>query len=102
MHMRRFTMMMITLLFPTLLFGYFSDFREYGWGHHMGTFGRSGNFMMILIYVIVIYFVFSIVKNLLTRKSGNHESAIQILKERFVRGEITNSEYQEMKQQIKR
>ncbi|MBT4288303.1 MAG: hypothetical protein HOD92_13290 [Deltaproteobacteria bacterium] len=35
-------------------------------------------------------------------RGNTSEAAIQILKERYTKGEITQTEYQEMKKQVKR
>jgi len=103
--MKQFLIVIGAILVPTLALAHFNNFIENGWGgHHMGRgiFNGGGGFMMILIYAIIIIVLFSLVKDVIRRKSRNSESAIQILKERYATGEITQTEYQEMKKQVKR
>jgi putative membrane protein len=101
--MKQFLIIVGVILAPTIALAHFNNFNENGWGHHMGMnmLNGGGGFMMIIIYAVIIIFLFSFVKDLISRKSRHSESAIQIIKERFAKGEITQTEYQEMKKQVR-
>lgn len=90
-------------LLPALAWANFGEFSSNSWGSHMGMgfFGGGGGFMMIFFYVVIAFLIITFIKDLVFRKTGNADSAVQILKERFAKGEITHTEYQEMKRQVK-
>ena len=72
-----------------------------GWG--MGWFG--GMFMMIFWVLILVGLIFLIkwliqTTNRVKSDVGNGNSALQILKERYARGEIDNTEFEEKKKVI--
>ena len=72
-----------------------------GWG--MGWFG--GMFMMIFWVLILVGLIFLIkwliqTTNRVKSDFGNGNSALQILKERYARGEIDNAEFEEKKKVI--
>ena len=99
--MKRITMITALLIAPVLAFAHFGDYEGGGWGGHMGQFGwGGGGFMMIFFLALIIFGIFFFVREFTGRRSGNSDSAIQILKERFAQGEITQTEYLEMKKQV--
>jgi putative membrane protein len=73
--------------------------------HHMGgwhTFGWTGGVMIILWIVLIAALVFAFVQ--LVNK-GNlsavpKESALDILKKRYAKGEITKEEFERMKKEL--
>ncbi|MDA3855722.1 MAG: SHOCT domain-containing protein [Candidatus Woesearchaeota archaeon] len=67
----------------------------YGLGGHMGFMGY-GIFIQILLFVAFLLIMFWVVK------SGNisNDTADEILKKRFVKGEITKKEYNDLKKEI--
>ena len=72
-----------------------------GWG--MGWFG--GIFMMIFWVLILVGLIFLIkwliqTTNRVKSDVGNGNPALQILKERYARGEIDNTEFEEKKKVI--
>lgn len=69
-----------------------------GWGHM----GGWGALMMILFWVVVIGAVALLVRALLTGRGGQPEggSAIDILKKRYARGEISREEFERLKGEI--
>jgi len=83
------------------------EFEMHGWGPQMGwgtmiCGGTVGLLILIALVVIVVY--------LLTRSStgrGQTEStpasktAMEVLKERYARGEITRDEYMEMREHLR-
>lgn len=77
----------------------------HGWGgmHGDGWFGSRfmhGGFFHILIWVFIIYLIVSLVKPLIGKKTESKKNSLQLLDERFVKGEITEEQYRAMKQVI--
>ena len=75
-----------------------------GWGQMM-NFGYGGGMLMMFIFAIVIgliiYFIITNTKS--NRYSGGFsETSLDILKERFAKGEITEEEFEKMKKTLKR
>lgn len=73
----------------------------YGMG---GGFGFGGGFM-ILWWIVIIAVVFMLVKWLVSSygtsgKSGRENTAMEILKERYARGEIDEQEFQKRKREL--
>jgi putative membrane protein len=100
--MRFFLIMTMAILTPSLALANFNNFRGNCWGSGMGMFGGGGGFMMIGFWIVVLILLFLLVKELIARRSKDSDSANQILKERFAKGEITQSEYQEMKKLVRK
>lgn len=76
--------------------GYGMGYGQYGWTHMMSPLG-GGLFMVLLVVVAFI---------LLSRLSGRsaagaQESALDILKKRYARGEISKEDFERMKLDLK-
>lgn len=54
----------------------------------------------VLIILGIVLFIKTIVRG--DRNPGGHESAIEILRKRYARGEISREEFEKMKDDIKR
>jgi len=94
----------ILFMFPVLAF---ADVEGCGftWGwNQMMNFGHGGGFFMVFIFVIVIgliiYFVITNTKS--NRYTGGFsETSLDIIKERFAKGEINEKEFENMKKALK-
>ncbi len=100
--MKKAFALLAVLLPSSLALAHFEDLGNFGWGHHMGTFGWGGGFMMLLFYAVILIVAVSFAKDLFTRRSRAADSAVQILKERYAKGEITYAEYEERRKQVKK
>ena len=70
-----------------------------GWdvGNMMGWFG--GGIMMVLFWAAVIYFIVWLVRN--NKMNGvDDKKALNILKERYAKGEIDKKEFEEKKKDL--
>ncbi len=94
------------LIIVSLIFGLTSGWRDDGWGM-MGGFGW-GWFMpifMILFWLLVIWGIVALVRGLSGPRSSDSttpmaDSAIEVLKRRYARGEIGKEEYEEKKKDL--
>jgi putative membrane protein len=71
--------------------------------HMMDGWGGFGIAFMILFWVLVVALVITLIWFLVQKGSSDDtsgESALDILKKRFARGEIDEKEYQRIKKQI--
>jgi putative membrane protein len=94
------------LVIPALFYGcaqYPMDGSQRGWGHMMGYGGYGGIFMwliLILIAGIIIYFAVNRNKSAGDPGAAANESAIEILKRRYARGEVSREEFIRMKKEL--
>ncbi|UCG31510.1 MAG: SHOCT domain-containing protein [candidate division WOR-3 bacterium] len=68
------------------------------WGHT--TWGYGGVFVWLILLVLVGVVIFFVMRGDKWIKRGGEESALEILKKRYARGEITREEYDKMKKEI--
>ena len=71
-----------------------------GWSH-MAWWGYGGAFMWLIFLVlvgVVIYFVMRSEKWM--KRGGSDETALDILKKRYAKGEISKQEYGKMKKEL--
>ena len=80
------------------MYGY-NNYGGWGAGSMMGWFG--GEIMMLFFWVLVVIFIVWIVREVSGKNSKSTESALDILKERYAKGEITKEQFESMKKDIK-
>ena len=88
----------------------FADYRPYyGWGPGLmgwGPMGWFGPLGMILFWVLIILVIVLLIRGIRTSKGSGREagplpeSALDILKKRYARGEINKEEYLEKKKDL--
>jgi putative membrane protein len=92
-------------LFPLAMIS-LAQWRNYDQGYGPGMWGWRmmgfmGPFMMILSWIVIIVVIVLIVR--WVKSSAGHvqgESALDILKKRYARGEITKEEFENMKKDV--
>lgn len=61
-------------------------------------YGYFGMFFMIVFWIALIWLIFVVIQKL----TKNNESSREILEKRYAKGEITKSQYLEMKKELGR
>lgn len=69
----------------------YCEFGMMGFGN-----GGYGMFFGILFWVIILYLIFLLIKNI----NNSNNNALNILKKRYVKGEITKKEFERMKREL--
>ncbi|MDP2655325.1 MAG: SHOCT domain-containing protein [bacterium] len=79
------------------MYGLYGD---YGWGagNMMGWFG--GGIMMIVFWALFIALIVWVVREFGGKNSKSSSNALDILKERYAKGEISKEEFDSMKKDI--
>lgn len=72
---------------------------NYSLGHMFG-FGLMGGFMMLFFWGGVILLIVWLIRELSGKNQPQGKSALDILKGRYAKGEITKEEFEKMKKDI--
>lgn len=78
----------------------------YGSGAQMGAWGWIGGIMMILFWVLIVVGLVVLIRFLLAKTgsdgsgSTQSRSALDILKERYAKGEIDKAEFEQKKRDL--
>lgn len=79
-----------------------------GWGYgnyggYGGAFGWIGPVMMLVFWGAVIFGIFVLVRFLMRQGNdhGKEDTALDILKKRYVRGEINREEFEEKRKELR-
>ena len=84
-----------------MMYGLYNDYGYGGWGagNMMGWFG--GGIMMVAFWVLFIVFIVWVVREISGKNSQSSSTALDILKERYAKGEIGKEEFEAKKKDIK-
>ena len=80
-----------------MMYGLYND---YGWGagNMMGWFG--GGIMMIVFWVLLVALIVWLVREFGGKNSRSSSNALDILKERYAKGEISKEEFESKRKDI--
>jgi putative membrane protein len=92
-------LIILLALLAVLFFSFVGHGHMWGWQGGMG-YGYGGGYMWILLLVVIGILVYLILRNVPSGPGSDKESALDILKKRFAKGEITQQEYDEMKRKL--
>ncbi len=71
------------------------------YGEHMWGWGVLGPFMMIVVWAAIILFIVWLVREARgTARGERDKSALEVLKERYAKGEIERKEFEEKKKDL--
>lgn len=82
------------------MYGLYDNYGSWGPGNMMGWFG--GGLMMLVLWVLLIAFVVWIAHEVSGKnsRSRSDSNALEILKERYAKGEIDKKEFEEKKKDL--
>jgi putative membrane protein len=89
----------LLILLAVLFLSFFDHGHMWGWEGGMG-YGHTGGYLWILLAIIIGLVVYLIIRNALSGPEPGKETALDILKKRFAKGEITKEEFEEMKRKL--
>jgi len=81
-----------------MMYGLYNDYGGWGAGSMMGLFG--GGLMMLVFWALFIALIVWVVREFGGRNSISSSRAIDILKERYAKGEIGKEEFESKKKDI--
>jgi len=73
-------------------------YNDYGY-NMMNTFG--GGFMMLAFWTLIIWLMYMLVREARVKNKNSDSNALDILKERYAKGEIEKKEFEEKKKDLK-
>ena len=80
------------------MYGFYND-GVWGGGNMMSWFG--GGLMMIVFWALIVMLIVWLVREISGRHSGSNSRVLDILKERYAKGEISKEQFVAMKEDIK-
>lgn len=82
------------------MYGLYNNYGGWGAGNMMGWFG--GGIMMIAFWVLLVAIIVWAVREIggKNTRSGSSSNALEILKERYAKGEIDKKEFEEKKKDL--
>lgn len=81
-----------------MMYGLYNDYWGWGAGNMMGWFG--GGIMMIVFWVLFIALIVWAVREVGGKNAHSGSQALNILKERYAKGEINKEEFETKKKDI--
>lgn len=100
MRIIRYLLVLVGLILPAVLLAHPGGW-DRGWGCSLGNF-RGGGMMMILFWLVLIFLVVVSVRWLMQRKGQKAFGAVQVLEERYAKGEIDEQEFKEKRAVLKK
>jgi putative membrane protein len=95
--MRFFTLLLLLIL--TLSSCYYPrGWHMMDWGH--GFWGYGGAFMWLIFLVLIGVVIYFVLRGDKWMKRGSEDTALDILKKRYAKGEITKQEYEKIKKDL--
>ena len=91
----------IGLILPVLALAHPGGYWDRSWGCSLGNF-RGGGMIMILFWLAIIFLIVVAVRWLLQRKSQKAFGAVQVLEERYAKGEIDEQEFKQKREVLKK
>ena len=90
--------MKLLINFKNMMYGIYNGYDGWGVGSMMGFFG--GGVMMIVFWALLIVFIVWVVREVSGKNSHSNSNALDILKERYAKGEISKEEFESKKKDI--
>jgi putative membrane protein len=81
-----------------MMYGLYNSYGGWGPGNMMGWLG--GGVMMIGFWVLVAVLIVWIIREISGKNSHSSSNALDILKERYAKGEIDKKEFEEKKKDL--
>jgi len=81
-----------------MMYGFYDGYSGWGAGNMMGWFG--GGIMMIVFWVLFIALIVWVVREFGGKNSKSNSNALDILKERYAKGEMNKEEFESKKKDI--
>ena len=80
------------------MYGLYNGYEGWGIGNMMGWFG--GGIMMVAFWVLLIALIVWVIREIGGKNSRSNSNALEILKERYAKGEIDKKEFEEKKKDL--